>query len=275
MSEPNQNKTLAGKILMASAIIGKIEKAGTNSHFRFSYQQWDDVVVAVREACLEVSLCLVPSAVLLDSSTKDVCNVQLSVLITDAETGETMTATWIGQSATDQFSFQKALSSAYKYFLLKTFLIPTKDDVDEAGDPDADARRPAPRRDTPRNSHVPNEGAPARKPSGGGTGAFGFVPEREPFRKGFEEAPSEKQTKMMRAKGKDRHVTDAALPWLVLALTLALGQKAEERGSKAATGFAIDFLIGSTPDQLDAAKAEALALKGSGEAISYDKWGDS
>lgn len=139
-------RTLAAKILQVSKIIGKIEKAKSpTGGVNFAYQGWDAVMPAVRNACMDVGISLVPSFTLLSADREEkngklwtFIYVSMSLLIKDAETGEELTMTFVGESAgVDDKGVQKAITSATKYAYLKLFQIPTVDDAKD--DPDGHA----------------------------------------------------------------------------------------------------------------------------------------
>lgn len=138
---------LAAKIMTAAQIIGKIEKNGVNQHFKFKYQAWDDVVPAVRDACATVGIAILPSMRLIASENGHTL-VSVSVTVSDAESDETFTVESCGEAkGNDDKGLQKAYTSAYKYLLLKLFLIPVYGDDDPDGSapsatPASDVKRP-------------------------------------------------------------------------------------------------------------------------------------
>lgn len=126
--------SLAAKIAAAALTIGKIEKNGNNAHFKYRYQAWDDVVPAVRDACAEHGIWLMPSMTLLESSLPGHVQVQITLNVVDTESPERYTMLWLGEAkGTDDKGFQKAGTSGMKYLLLKLFLIPIHGDEDPDG----------------------------------------------------------------------------------------------------------------------------------------------
>jgi hypothetical protein len=126
---------LAAKIALASQLIGKVPKNGENTHFKFRYQAWDDVVPAVRDACATAGIALIPSMYLVRSENGHTV-VQVTVRIVDTEGDEEYTVDTVGESkGNDDKGLQKAFTSAYKYALLKLFLIPVHGDEDPDGAP--------------------------------------------------------------------------------------------------------------------------------------------
>jgi hypothetical protein len=139
--------SLAAKVLAVSRSIGAVEKNGLNAHFKFKYQAWDDVLPAVRNACVEHGVQITPS---ISSCTHDGQHVlvQMTFTVKDADTGETDQFCWYGEAkGNDDKGIQKAITSCTKYALLKYLMIPIVDDTDtDAHGPakPAAAKAPAP-----------------------------------------------------------------------------------------------------------------------------------
>jgi hypothetical protein len=127
-------QTLAQKVLAVSQAIGHVEKNGLNSHFKFRYQAWDDVLPAVRNACVEVGVHIKPTVISMTNDSGHVV-VQMEFTVADASTGESESFTWFGEAkGNDDKGVQKAITSCMKYALLKYFLIPIVDDTDADAD---------------------------------------------------------------------------------------------------------------------------------------------
>jgi len=125
---------LALKVLKVSQSIGCVEKNGLNQHFKFKYQAWDDVLPAVRNACIEHGVQITPSVLDARSDNGHVL-VHMSFTIKDATTEELDTFFWFGEAkGNDDKGIQKAITSCTKYALLKYFMIPIVDDSDPDGD---------------------------------------------------------------------------------------------------------------------------------------------
>lgn len=125
--------SIYAKLAEASKLIGHIDKNGTNQHFKFKYQAWDDVLPAVRDALSQVGLWMMPS---IESATFDNGRVVVAMRIVIANDKESLETTWYGEAQDrDDKAIQKAATSAFKYFLLKGLMIPCKDDDDtDSGD---------------------------------------------------------------------------------------------------------------------------------------------
>jgi len=121
------------RLLMASSLIGCVGKNGENTHFKFKYQAWDDVLPAVRAACVD-SVLTVTESVDLVRHEGGVVIVKLTMTITAAEQGDAISLDWYGEAkGTDDKGIQKAITSATKYAYLKTFMIPCSEDADPDG----------------------------------------------------------------------------------------------------------------------------------------------
>jgi hypothetical protein len=115
-------------ILKVSFSIGHIEKNGFNAHFKFNYQAWDDVLPAVRDACVEHGLSVVP-----DVDRFEIIGNKIAVCVRFHLTAgdETQAFMYLGESLNgDDKAIQKAITSATKYFFLKTFMIPIDGEID-------------------------------------------------------------------------------------------------------------------------------------------------
>lgn len=133
---------ISDAILKVSFSVGKIEKNGKNQHFNFKYQAWDDVLPEVRNACIAHDLTIIPSVVSVthvktawDSDSKPNEKVIVLVNFTLLKDEESLTFQFAGEALNnDDKSIQKAITSATKYFFLKTFMIPCQGDTDPDGD---------------------------------------------------------------------------------------------------------------------------------------------
>ena len=131
--------TKLAEAMRKTSHIAKVSKQGIS----YSFQAWDDVLPAVREAILEVGLVIVPSMGQSEigeyrknesANAQSVHNVPLTFLVIDTDSGECIEAEWSGESRdVSDKGKQKAGTSGMKYWLLKLFMIPDKEssDLDE------------------------------------------------------------------------------------------------------------------------------------------------
>lgn len=125
--------SIAETIVAVMGDIHAVEKNGFNAHFKFKYQSWDDVLPAVKTACVQHHLAIVPSV---QSVVRTEGKVTVSVdyhLITG---DQSMVVSFAGESLApekDDKAIQKAITSATKFFYLKTFMIPIEGEEDPDG----------------------------------------------------------------------------------------------------------------------------------------------
>jgi hypothetical protein len=134
---------LAQKILKVSQAIGCVEKNGLNAHFKFKYQAWDDVLPAVRNACIEHGVQITPSVLDARSDNGHVI-VHMMFFVKDVDSDQVDEFAWFGEAkGNDDKGIQKAITSCTKYALLKYFMIPIVDDTDtDAHGPATPAAKP-------------------------------------------------------------------------------------------------------------------------------------
>ena len=136
--------TLAAKVLAVSRSIGAVEKNGLNQHFKFKFQAWDDVLPAVRNACVEHGVQITPTVNRVTHDGQHVL-VEMAFSVRDTESDQRDEFTWFGESkGNDDKGIQKAITSCTKYALLKYLMIPIVDDTDtDADGPAKPAAKPA------------------------------------------------------------------------------------------------------------------------------------
>lgn len=138
--------TLAAKVLAVSRSIGAVEKNGFNQHFKFKFQAWDDVLPAVRNACVEHGVQITPNVTTVKHDGQQHVVVQMKFTVKDADSDQQDEFVWVGEAkGNDDKCIQKAITSATKYALLKYLMIPIVDDTDtDADGPAKPAAKPAP-----------------------------------------------------------------------------------------------------------------------------------
>jgi hypothetical protein len=134
---------LAQKVLKVSQAIGCVEKNGLNAHFKFKYQAWDDVLPAVRNACIEHGVQITPTVLDARNDNGHVI-VHMMFLVKDVDSDQVDEFAWFGEAkGNDDKGIQKAITSCTKYALLKYFMIPIVDDTDtDAHGPATPAAKP-------------------------------------------------------------------------------------------------------------------------------------
>jgi len=140
--------SLYAKLAEVVTEVGRVPKKGRNDFHKYDYVREEDLLEAIRGALAKRQIALLPSAptVVRDGT---LTTVHMTFTFADGESGETHTVEWAGtgEDKGDK-GLYKAYTGALKYFLMKTFLIPTGDDPedDKAASPPA---RPAVKRPAP------------------------------------------------------------------------------------------------------------------------------
>jgi hypothetical protein len=126
--------TLVKKLAEVMAVVERIPKRGRNDFHKYDYATEADIAATVRKELAARHIMLIPS---IDKQTREPVGEKGSVLTTlcmtmeflDGESGERIVKPWMG-AGTDKEDkgLYKAITGAEKYFLLKTFLMPTGDD---------------------------------------------------------------------------------------------------------------------------------------------------
>jgi len=132
---------LAKKIAQVMAAIDSVPKNGRNDYHNYDYSTDDDVMQSVRPVMAEHNLIALPSVV--DRSIERVSTgkkesdyqlhtqITLEVTLIDGDSGQSKTMTWEGEAQDGQDKgLYKALTSAMKYWALKTFLLSADADVE-------------------------------------------------------------------------------------------------------------------------------------------------
>lgn len=123
--------SLTATIVAVMGSIHAVEKNGLNTHFKFKYQAWDDVLPAVKVACVEHGLAVVPEVKEVVRDGKKVTVLMNYHLLSK---DSSMMVSYAGEALdNDDKAIQKAITSATKYFYLKTFMIPIEGEEDPDG----------------------------------------------------------------------------------------------------------------------------------------------
>lgn len=157
-------KSLVSKLAEVMAAVQRIAKRGKNDFHGYHYATEADIAETIRMELASRSVMLIPAvlseqriAVGEKGSVLTVLEMEMEFL--DGENGQSIKKPWRGYgSDKDDKGGYKAMTGAEKYFLLKTFLIPTGDDP-ERDDRKARERqeKQTVRSDAPENRppHVP------------------------------------------------------------------------------------------------------------------------
>ena len=108
--------------------VSRVPKNGFNNFHKYAYATESDLTESIRPILLESGLAFF-STVLDQSREGEFTKVKMEFTLADVDTGETLKSVYWGegQDKGDK-GLYKAYTGATKYFLMKTFLIPTGDD---------------------------------------------------------------------------------------------------------------------------------------------------
>ena len=141
----SETKRLVGKLAEVMAAVERVPKRGVNDFHKYSYATEADIASTVRAELAARQVMLIPAIL---GETRHPVGEKGSVLTVlememefiDGESGESIKKPWrgYGTDKEDKGGY-KAMTGGEKYFLLKTFLMPTGDDPER--DTPADKRR--------------------------------------------------------------------------------------------------------------------------------------
>ena len=132
---------LARKKNKVIKLVGSIVKTGYNGDFDYNYVEEAEVVRVIRSALVKAGLSFsVSTSEIMPPDTIETehgaifnYTIKMSFTLVDTETGHFESCPWLamGSDQGDK-ALYKAYTSGVKYFLLKTFLLPTDDDVERS-----------------------------------------------------------------------------------------------------------------------------------------------
>lgn len=124
----SNNKQIASKIVKVMAAIQSVSKDGYNAFHKYKYATDAAIVSEIRKAMIANNLICIPNQLSCNQN-GNMTAMQVQYTVLDADSGEFITSHvyGYGQDTGDKGPY-KAATGAEKYFLLKTFLLPTDDD---------------------------------------------------------------------------------------------------------------------------------------------------
>lgn len=133
-----EQAALFAKIARVASKIGTLEKGGENTHFKYKFVE-DGLVsetVRVLLAAENVAFFASMDDVSIPAAGHVICS--FTYTFADGDTGAIWSSRWFGEAKDNQDkAINKAATASLKYYLLKTFMIPTGKKTD---DPDNDTR---------------------------------------------------------------------------------------------------------------------------------------
>lgn len=139
--EPIKGQKVALKILAVMKDMGRVGKDGYNTFQKYKYVSEDGIIEAIRDKIMAQGLVAVPNQISSicqahvspDKEGRDKITFMTEVCteytIIDTESGDSLAVKFFGQGTdSGDKGVYKATTGANKYFLMKTFMIPTGDD---------------------------------------------------------------------------------------------------------------------------------------------------
>lgn len=125
---------LATKLADVMGAVGRVAKHGRNEFHKYDYATEADIVAVVRVELAKQKVILLPAIlnhtrIPVGEKGSVLTILEMEFTFIDGESGEQEKRFWLGAgSDKDDKGVYKAMTGGEKYFLLKTFLIPTGDD---------------------------------------------------------------------------------------------------------------------------------------------------
>lgn len=204
----SEHKSLAAKLAEVMKEVERIPKRGYNDFHRYAYATEADIAEALRNELAKRNVVLIPAItgesrhpVGEKGSVLTVLEMEMEFL--DGDTGQSIRKPWrgYGTDKEDKGGY-KAMTGGEKYFLLKTFLMPTGDDPEATETPQ---QRPQARREPQRPPSRPVAPAAVPRPAHG--------------------TPAGLTVKAAKVAGKGE--TKTGKPWTLYAVTLSDGREAK------------------------------------------------
>lgn len=151
MEQVELPKSIFTKIAKVMSEVSRVPKNGYNSFHKYNYATESDLTESIRSLLFDAKLAFF-SSVLEQDRNGEFTKVKMEFTLADTETGETIKSVYWGegQDKGDK-GLYKAYTGATKYFLMKTFLIPTGDDPE--GDTGTDERNQFKNNELPYNQN--------------------------------------------------------------------------------------------------------------------------
>lgn len=177
------NATLFGKMAAIMGSVRTLEKTGRNTYDKYDYVTADAIAIAIGREMAKQKLVLIPSVTSVDTTEYTTAKggtnfrtvAHMDMTLACGDTGATWSAAWVGEAIDrSDKSISKAIVSATKYFLLKTFLL-------AGGDDDADAETPEVAVRAATSQHTANSAKTQQRPPESPTEASAQAAQDNPF----------------------------------------------------------------------------------------------
>jgi len=156
-------KALTKKLTkILESIGGKVQKSGWNSYQQYKYITESDLMDAVRKELGKAGIFIYTSVedmstreVPIKEGTTTITTVKMKYTFVDDESGESFEVYGMGEGAdTQDKGINKAQTGAYKYFLMKNFMLSGNDDPENDG---VTVNKPASKSTKKASSFSPNK----------------------------------------------------------------------------------------------------------------------
>ena len=143
--EPLNMASLYAKKAAVMGLLSRVKKSGYNKHFKYEYATAEDVADAVRAAMSECGLSYSLNIIDCEISgegSRTLWKVTVDFIFGCSESGAKEVCRYLGYTFDSQDKgFNQAVTSAEKYFLMKTFIMSAGDEADADANPDAGPQR--------------------------------------------------------------------------------------------------------------------------------------
>jgi hypothetical protein len=156
----SEQKSIFAKISKVMSMVSRVPKNGYNAFHKYNYATESDLTESIRSILFEIGLAFF-SSVLDQERSGEFTKVKMEFTLADTETGEVLKSVYWGegQDKGDK-GLYKAYTGATKYFLMKTFLIPTGDDPEADSSTDERNAAKGSQQNTQNQISTQNQGRP-------------------------------------------------------------------------------------------------------------------
>lgn len=133
----SEDRSLIRKLAEVMAAVERIPKRGRNDFHKYDYATEADIAATIRQELASRHVMLIPAIIgeqrhAVGEKGSVLTVLEMEMEFWDGETGESIVKPWRGYgSDKDDKGGYKAMTGGEKYFLLKTFLMPTGDDPEQ------------------------------------------------------------------------------------------------------------------------------------------------
>lgn len=139
--QQDKQAVLARKLSEVYEQVQYIQKSGWNDHHKYTYVEEAAIADKIRTALADRNVMVLPGGESCETTDRGLTTVKMSYVFKDGDNGAEIVRPWFGQGQDKQDKgIYKAYTGSLKYFLLKTFQIPTGDDPERTEHDKANAK---------------------------------------------------------------------------------------------------------------------------------------